>query len=114
MSEPAEPDAPWHRRCLQVFNGGHLVIVIISALGIAGSAVGVYTSLRSDITELQRSLVDITKDMDRFQTLVAEREAEQKRYDAEVRGRVLDADQEIRASLRLLADKLIDLAKERR
>ncbi len=93
-----------------MFNGGHLVIVVLSALGIAGSAVGVYTSLRSDIAEMRRSLADTQKELDKFQERYAEREAEQKRYDAEVRGRVLDADQEIRASLRLLADKLIDLA----
>ena len=90
-----EEEAPsWRRRCLQVFNGGHLIIVILSARGIAGSAVGVYTSLRADITESQRAIADISKELDKLQVRIAEREAEQKRYDAEVRGRVLDADQE--------------------
>ncbi len=98
-------------KCLNLFNGGHLAIVIMTAVGLLGTGVGVYTSLNSSIAESRKAIADLNEKLNDHIGRMDNWQTAQKIYDAEVRTRILDADKELRAGQRLIVEKLLDMKK---
>jgi hypothetical protein len=97
----------------RTFNGSaQLIIILLSAIGLIGTLISVYVNIHSNIAENRRSIDDIRDELNKFMLRTEQAQATQKAYDAEMRNFVFDADKDIRAAQRQIAEKLIDLNKK--
>ncbi len=96
----------------RLFTRPHLVIILLAAMGVAGGAIGVYTGLHRDVAGNSRAIEDFKDDLDKLMTREAEWQAQQRMSDAQLRGVIADNDREMRAGMRILAEKMIEAGKK--
>jgi hypothetical protein len=88
-----------------------IIAICLTMLTLLGGVIGIYANIYSNINENRRQIADVKERLNELAMRTEKWQADEKSYDAEVRGFVLDADKEIRQSMRLIAEKLIDLGK---
>lgn len=87
---------------------GQWLTIGIAAVALLGSAVGIYSSIHSDLIETKRSIEDLQRELSNLDRRSEKSQERQDNYNAELRSRIIDSNKEIRDSIRLLASKLID------
>ena len=97
-------------KCLQLFNGGHLVIMIVTAMGLLGSTIGVWTSLNSTIVENRKDSEELRRRLDSFIQSEEVWKGREDRYDKEVRDTMRADQQNINDALRQMNNRINDVA----
>jgi hypothetical protein len=87
---------------------GQWITIGITAIALFGSVIGVYSTIHSDIADNRRAIDDIKRELSSLERRTEAAKERQDNYNAELRSRIVEADKEIRESIRLLVSKLID------
>jgi hypothetical protein len=85
--------------------GAQFVLVGCAVVAIAGSSMGLYSSLHGDITTNLEANRDMQRQLDRLSSSIHDWEVREETYDAEVRGRIADQEKEVRELMRAFSER---------